>query len=73
MTASLVALLVVVIGGGYFAYRWTQDQYYVGANSEGQVLIYRGVDQQILGVSLSGLTSRQGSSSPRYPRPTSRR
>ena len=54
MTASLVALLVVIIGGGYIAYRWTQDQYYVGADSKGQdVLVYRGVNQRVLGVSLS--------------------
>jgi protein phosphatase len=49
----LVALLVVVIGGGYLGWRWSQDQYYVGANSKGEVLIYRGVNQRIAGISLS--------------------
>ena len=54
VTTSLVVLLAVVIGGGYAAWRWSQNQYYVGADSKGQeVLIYRGVNQRILGVSLS--------------------
>ena len=69
VTASLVALLVVVIGGGYFAYRWTQDQYFVGANSKGQVLIYRGVDQQILGVSLSRPYQQTGIQLTQIPAP----
>ena len=53
MTTSLVVLLAVVIGGGYVAWRWSQDQYYVGADSKGQVVIYRGVNQRIAGISLS--------------------
>jgi protein phosphatase len=53
VTTSLVVLLAVIIGGGYVAWRWTQDQYYVAANSTGQVVIYRGVNQKIAGVSLS--------------------
>ena len=53
MTTSLVVLLAVIIGGGYIAWRWSQDQYYVGADSQGQVVIYRGVNQRIAGISLS--------------------
>jgi hypothetical protein len=54
VTTSLVVLLAVVIGGGYAAWRWSQDQYYIGADSKGQeVLIYRGVNQHIAGISLS--------------------
>jgi serine/threonine protein phosphatase PrpC len=53
VTTSLVVLLAVVIGGGYVAWRWSQDQYYVGADSHGQVVIYRGVNERIVGVSLS--------------------
>jgi PPM family protein phosphatase len=54
VTTSLVVLLAVVIGGGYAAWRWSQDQYYIGADSKGQeVLIYRGVNQHIVGISLS--------------------
>jgi PPM family protein phosphatase len=53
VTTSLVVLLGVIIGGGYFAWRWSQEQYYVGADSNGHVVIYRGVNQRIAGVSLS--------------------
>ena len=53
MTTSLVVLLGVIIGGGYIGWRWTQDQYYVGADSKGNVVIYRGVNQRIAGISLS--------------------
>jgi PPM family protein phosphatase len=53
VTTSLVVLLAVIIGGGYIAWRWTQDQYYVAANNKGQVVIYRGINQKIAGVSLS--------------------
>src|SRR5690349_21554 len=53
VTTSLVVLLAVVIGGGYVAWRWSQNQYYVGADSKGQVVIYSGVNQRILGISLS--------------------
>ena len=53
VTTSLVVLLAVIIGGGYIAWRWTQDQYYVAANTKDQVVIYRGVNQKIAGVTLS--------------------
>jgi len=53
VTTSLVVLLAVVGGGAYIAWRWSQDQYYVGADSKGEVVIYRGVNQHIAGVSLS--------------------
>jgi len=50
---SLVVLLAVVVVGGFIGWRWTQGQYYVGADSKGQVVIYRGVSQRIAGISLS--------------------
>jgi serine/threonine protein phosphatase PrpC len=53
VATSLVVLLAIVIGGGYVAWQWSQDQYYIGADSHGQVLIYRGVNERIVGVSLS--------------------
>src|SRR5580704_9302547 len=53
VTTSLVVLVAVIIGGGYVAWRWSQDQYYVGADSKGEVIIYRGVNQRIAGISLS--------------------
>ncbi|MGD0062054.1 MAG: protein phosphatase 2C domain-containing protein [Streptosporangiaceae bacterium] len=52
VTTSLVVLLVVIVGGGYVAWQWSQDQYYVGADSTGNVVIYRGVNQRIAGISL---------------------
>ncbi len=48
----VVALLVLVAAAGYGGYRWTQTQYYVGVDS-GQVVIYRGVPQKVVGRSLS--------------------
>ena len=53
VTTSLVVLLAVVIGGGYIAYQWSQDQYYIGADRGGHVVIYRGINQHILGIGLS--------------------
>jgi protein phosphatase len=53
VTTSLVVLLVVIIGGGYLGWLWSQDQYYVGTDTKGEVLIYRGVNERIAGVSLS--------------------
>ena len=43
---SLVLLLAVVGAGTYGAYRWTQTQYYVGADGQ-NVAIYRGVTQDV--------------------------
>ena len=52
LAAALVVVAVVVAGGGYAAYAWSQQQYYLGAQ-EGQVTIFRGVDQTLGWVSLS--------------------
>jgi protein phosphatase len=51
---SLYTLLVLaVIGGGaYGGYRWTQTQYYVGANGD-HVALYRGISQDLAWVNLS--------------------
>ncbi|MDT9681943.1 Stp1/IreP family PP2C-type Ser/Thr phosphatase [Streptomyces sp. TRM76323] len=48
------ALLVVALvgGGAYGGYRWTQTQYYVGAN-DGHVALYRGISQDLAWLSLS--------------------
>jgi PPM family protein phosphatase len=53
VTTSLVVLLAVVAAGGYIAWRWTQDQYYVGADGKGDVVIYRGINQRLAGWNLS--------------------
>ncbi|MET7450504.1 Stp1/IreP family PP2C-type Ser/Thr phosphatase [Streptomyces sp. NPDC005574] len=47
-----VLALAVVGGGLYGGYRWTQTQYYVGANGE-HVALYRGISQDLAWVSLS--------------------
>ena len=53
LTTSLVVLLAVIVGGGFIGWQWTQGQYYVGTDSKGEVVIYRGVNQRIAGISLS--------------------
>jgi PPM family protein phosphatase len=53
VTTALVVLVAVILGGGYIAWRWSQDQYYVAANSKGEVVIYRGINQRIAGIDLS--------------------
>ncbi|MCL7426179.1 Stp1/IreP family PP2C-type Ser/Thr phosphatase [Streptomyces sp. YS415] len=47
-----VLALAVVGGGLYGGWRWTQTQYYVGANGE-HVALYRGISQDLAWVSLS--------------------
>jgi len=59
VTTILILLVVVVVGGGYAAWRYTQSQYYVGTDGK-QVIIYRGVNQRVLGMSLSGVYQRTG-------------
>ena len=55
-TSVLVLLLLAVLGGGLFlGYRYTQDQYYVGATDAGQLAIFRGVPGQIAGLDLSSV------------------
>ena len=59
VTTALAVLVAVVIGGGYIFYRVSQNQYYVAANG-GQVVIYRGINYRILGISLFSLHTRTG-------------
>ncbi|MEW2571337.1 Stp1/IreP family PP2C-type Ser/Thr phosphatase [Streptomyces sp. NPDC047070] len=48
-----IVLALGVLGGGlYGGYRWTQTQYYVGANDD-HVALYRGISQDLAWVSLS--------------------
>jgi protein phosphatase len=45
-----------VLGGGlWLGYRYTQNQYYVGATESGQLAIFRGVPGQIAGLDLSSV------------------
>ncbi|MFF8591745.1 Stp1/IreP family PP2C-type Ser/Thr phosphatase [Streptomyces sp. NPDC015220] len=54
LKVSLYSVLTLaVIGGGlYGGYRWTQTQYFVGANDE-HVALYRGISQDLAWVKLS--------------------
>ncbi|SEK73051.1 PP2C family protein-serine/threonine phosphatase [Streptacidiphilus jiangxiensis] len=55
MPATLgVALVVLLAGGAYFGYQWTQTQYYVGANGD-HVAIYKGISQNLAGLKLSSV------------------
>jgi serine/threonine protein phosphatase PrpC len=53
VTTSLVVLLAVVAGGCYVGWRWTQSQYFVSADSKGEVVIFRGIAGKVAGISLS--------------------
>ncbi|OEU90232.1 protein phosphatase [Streptomyces abyssalis] len=48
----LTMILIIVGGGLYGGYRWTQTQYYVGANDD-HVALYRGISQELAGISLN--------------------
>jgi serine/threonine protein kinase len=60
VTTSLLVLVAVIIGGGYIFWRMSQSQYYVKADSSGQVVIYRGINDHILGFSWSSPYQRTG-------------
>jgi protein phosphatase len=56
-TTMLVVVLLAVLGGGLWAgYRYTQNQYYVGATDAGQLAVFRGVPGQIAGLDLSNVS-----------------
>jgi protein phosphatase len=56
--AVLVVVLVLIGGSGWFAYGWTQRQYYVGTDGD-YVAIFKGVDASIPGVNLSNVYEQQ--------------
>jgi protein phosphatase len=53
VTTALVVLVAAIVGGGYIAWQVSQSQYYVGANQQGQVVIYRGLNERFLWIDLS--------------------
>jgi serine/threonine protein phosphatase PrpC len=59
VTTILVVLVVVILGGGFAAWSYTQRQYYVGEDA-GQVVIFRGVNVKLAGISMSSVYKRTG-------------
>ncbi|HUY51744.1 MAG TPA: protein phosphatase 2C domain-containing protein [Streptosporangiaceae bacterium] len=55
--SALVILVVLVVGGAYAGWRYTQSQYYVAADG-GRVVIYRGINQDVAGLNLSSVFRR---------------
>lgn len=51
---GLVGVLALLVGGVALAYQWTQTRYFVGTDGS-TVIIYRGVQQNIGGFSLSSV------------------
>jgi len=60
VTTALVVLVAVVFGGFYIFWRVSQTQYYVGASSNGEVVIYRGISERIAGFSWSSPSELTG-------------
>ncbi|WP_441251129.1 PP2C family protein-serine/threonine phosphatase [Kitasatospora sp. McL0602] len=59
VSLAVAVTLGLVGGAGYFGWRWTQDQYYVGADGD-VVAVYRGVNQNLAGLSLSSVYQQYG-------------
>ncbi|TDB81249.1 PP2C family serine/threonine-protein phosphatase [Micromonospora sp. KC721] len=58
-TLAMLLALLVILGGGVFAgWSYTQRQYYVGATEEGQLAVFRGVPGQVAGLDLSEVHSK---------------
>jgi PPM family protein phosphatase len=58
IVTTLLVVLVLLIGGGlYGGWRYVQGQYYVGVQ-DNNVAIFRGVNQNLLGISLSSPIQR---------------
>jgi PPM family protein phosphatase len=59
VTTVLAVLVLVIAGGLYAGWRYTQGQYYVGLDGQ-QVIIYRGIPQKIGPLNLSSVYQRTG-------------
>jgi protein phosphatase len=57
VTGALVLLVILVAGGGYGFWRYNQSQFYVGIDKNGNVSIFRGTNQSLVGINLSSLYS----------------
>ncbi|MEU0154958.1 MULTISPECIES: PP2C family protein-serine/threonine phosphatase [Micromonospora] len=60
-TAAMLLALLVIVGGGVFGgWSYTQRQYYVGATDDGQLAVFRGVPGQVAGLDLSNVHATSG-------------
>jgi PPM family protein phosphatase len=57
VTSVLVLLLIVIVGGAYAGWRYTQDQYYIGTDGS-NVALFRGINDSVLGIHLSHVHQR---------------
>ena len=58
-TVAMVLALAVIVGGGAFGgWTYTQRQFYVGATDDGQLAVFRGVPGQVAGLDLSNVHER---------------
>ena len=53
---TVLVVAAVLAAAGYFAYRWTQTQYFVGIE-DGHVAIFRGIDQNVGPLELSSVVT----------------
>jgi PPM family protein phosphatase len=67
VTTALVVLLAAIAGSIYGFLHYTQSQYYVGVNSQNQVVIYRGINEVIAGYKLSHQVQTTGISLDQLP------
>ncbi|HEX9064063.1 MAG TPA: protein phosphatase 2C domain-containing protein [Streptosporangiaceae bacterium] len=59
MTSILALFVLLVAAGLVVGYQYVNSQYYVGT-ANGQVVIYRGLDQSLLGISLHSVYRQTG-------------
>ncbi|WP_298805042.1 PP2C family serine/threonine-protein phosphatase [uncultured Pseudokineococcus sp.] len=53
-------VLAVLVAGVLAAWRWSQDQYFVGADADGRVAVFRGLPQDVGPVRLSSVVEEAG-------------